>query len=122
MGPGTANTSRPCSMAFSAVISAPERSGASTTTAATLRPLRMRLRIGKRHPSGSVRGGYSDSSTPVAAISSYRRRFSAGYTTSTPPPNTPQVKPPNRSAPRMAAPSMPFAMPDTTIAPCWVSS
>lgn len=70
IGPGTANTSRPCSSAVDAVISAPLRSGASTTTAAKLRPLRMRLRTGKWDAMGSVPGGYSESSTPVAATSS----------------------------------------------------
>ena len=42
----------------------------STTTAAKLRPLRMRLRTGKWDAMGSVPGGYSESSTPVAATSS----------------------------------------------------
>ena len=122
MGPGTANTSRPWSRAAWAVISAPERTGASTTSAARLSPLMMRLRTGKCPGRGSVPGGYSDSSTPVAAISSYNLRFSAGYTTSTPPPRTAAVKPPACKAPRMAAPSMPLAMPDTTTAPCRASS
>ena len=70
MGPGTANTSLPCSSAVLAVISAPLFSGASTTTTARLRPLMMRLRTGKWPPRGSVPGGYSDNSTPVAAMSS----------------------------------------------------
>ena len=103
-------------------ISAPERTGASTTKDARLSPLMMRLRTGKCPGRGSVPGGYSDSSTPVAAISSYNLRFSAGYTTSTPPPRTAAVKPPACNAPRMAAPSMPLAMPDTTTAPCRASS
>ena len=80
------------------------------------------FRTGKCPGRGSVPGGYSDSSTPVAAISSYNLRFSAGYTTSTPPPRTAAVKPPACKAPRMAAPSMPLAMPDTTTAPCRASS
>ena len=42
--------------------------------------------------------------------------------TAAPPPNTPQVKPPARSAPRMAAASMPLAIPETTIPPCWANS
>ena len=47
--PGTANTSRPCSRASLAVISAPLRSGASTTSTPQLRPLMIRFRLGKVH-------------------------------------------------------------------------
>jgi hypothetical protein len=49
ISPGTAKTSRPSSSARSAVISAPLRSRASTTTVAWARPATMRFRAGKRH-------------------------------------------------------------------------
>ena len=54
IGPGTAKTSRPCSSAVAAVISAPLFSGASTTRAARDSPERMRFRTGKC-PVSSVR-------------------------------------------------------------------
>ena len=69
MGPGTANTSRPCSRAVLAVMSAPLFSGASTTTVARLNPLMMRFRTGKCHASAAVPGGYSLMSAPEAAMS-----------------------------------------------------
>ena len=47
IGPGTANTLRPCSAACPAVISAPLPRPASTTSTPKLQPLTMRLRIGK---------------------------------------------------------------------------
>ena len=46
MAPGTMKHSRPCSSAHEAVISAPLRAGASTTTVASARPLTIRLRRG----------------------------------------------------------------------------
>ena len=78
MGPGTANTSRPCSRAVPAVMRAPLRAGASTTRVATHRPDMMRLRTGKCFASGEVPGGYSLTSAPAAATSSYRYWFSGG--------------------------------------------
>ena len=50
--PGTANTSRPCSIACRAVISAPLRSAASTTITPSDRPLMMRFRCGNVPASG----------------------------------------------------------------------
>ena len=47
MLPGTANTSRPSSMASRAVISAPDRAAASTTTTARARPERILIAFGK---------------------------------------------------------------------------
>ena len=44
MRPGTANTSRPCSMACRAEISAPDRSAASTTMTPSDMPVMIRLR------------------------------------------------------------------------------
>ena len=69
ISPGTANTSRPSSSAKSAVISAPLRSRASTTTVAALSPATMRLRAGNRHGAGSTPGGYSDAISPLSADS-----------------------------------------------------
>ncbi len=47
MFPGTANTSRPCSIARRAVIADPLYCAPSTTRSPQLRPLMMRLRMGK---------------------------------------------------------------------------
>ena len=69
MGPGTANTSRPCSKAVWAVMRAPLRRGASMTTVPRHRALMMRFRTGKWAPLCSVPGGYSERMTPVAAMS-----------------------------------------------------
>ena len=70
MGPGTAKTSRPCSRAVFAVMSAPLRSGASTTRTATESPDRIRFRTGKFPLRGSVPGAYSVIRAPAAATSS----------------------------------------------------
>ena len=67
ISPGTAKTSRPSSSARSAVISAPLRSLASTTTVACARPATIRLRAGKRHGAGSTPGGYSETTRPARA-------------------------------------------------------
>ena len=67
ISPGTASTSRPSSSAKSAVISAPERSRASTTTVARASPAMIRFRAGKRHGAGSTPGSYSDTTSPPAA-------------------------------------------------------
>ncbi len=74
ISPGTANTSRPSSSARSAVIRAPLRSLASTTTVAAARPAMMRLRAGNRHGAGSTPGAYSDTISPRSAT---RRASSA---------------------------------------------
>ena len=60
ISPGTANTSRPSSSAKSAVMRAPDRSRASTTTVASESPAMIRLRAGNRHGAGSTPGGYSE--------------------------------------------------------------
>ena len=60
ISPGTAKTSRPSSSAKSAVISAPLRSLASTTTTAADSPAMIRFLAGKRHGAGSTPGPYSD--------------------------------------------------------------
>ena len=55
-------------MAKSAVMSAPDRAAASTTTTASARPATMRLRAGKRHGAGVVSGQYSLMTAPVAIM------------------------------------------------------
>ncbi len=67
ISPGTANTSRPSSSAKSAVISAPLRSRASTTTVAAQSPAMIRFRAGKRHGAGSTPGAYSETTRPRLA-------------------------------------------------------
>jgi len=69
ISPGTANTSLPSSSARSAVMSAPLRSRASTTTVAAHRPATMRLRAGKRHGAGSTPGAYSETTQTRRASS-----------------------------------------------------
>ena len=69
ISPGTASTSRPSSSARSAVISAPLRSRASTTTVASASPATIRLRAGKRHGAGSTPGAYSETIRPRSPIS-----------------------------------------------------
>ena len=78
ISPGTAKTSRPSSSAKSAVIRAPLRSRASTTTVAAQSPATMRLRAGKRHGAGSTPGAYSETTSPVAATWRASSRFAAG--------------------------------------------
>ena len=117
--PGTARTGRPCSSAKSAVMSAPDRSPASTTTTASAMPATIRLRAGNRHGAGSVPGpvlgrraaGRHD---PVAAGASLLARMEL---TSTPHPSTANVGAPAASAPSCASASIPSASPLSTIAP-----
>ena len=66
ISPGTAKTSRPSSSARSAVISAPLRSRASTTTVAAQSPATMRLRAGNRQGAGSTPGAYSETMRPAS--------------------------------------------------------
>ena len=58
--------------------SAPLRVPASTTTVPKLKPLMMRLRLGKLCGSGAVPKGNSDNTTPRSQIWSNRARFSGG--------------------------------------------
>ena len=76
--PGTANTSRPCSAAWVAVISAPLRAFASTTTTARHRPLMIRLRAGNMPGCGSTVIGVSVTSAPCPATRSARSACSGG--------------------------------------------
>ena len=67
--PGTANTSRPMSSAWSAVIIDPLPSAPSTITTARDRPATIRFRAGNRNGSAGVPGGYSLTMAPAASIS-----------------------------------------------------
>ena len=116
--PGTAITSIERSIAACAVISDPPRSRLSTTTSTSLSAARMRLRSGKRNASGAVPGGHSESSTPRPQTASHSSACWRGYGVSGPLPTTATGRPPSTArTPRWAAPSMPFAKPDTTLTP-----
>ena len=78
ISPGTASTSRPSSSAKSAVISAPLRSRASTTTVAAQSPAMIRLRAGNRHGAGSTPGAYSETTSPPPATCRASSRCAAG--------------------------------------------
>ena len=78
ISPGTTITSRPSSSAKSAVISAPERSRASTTTVAAQRPAMIRFRAGNRQGAGSIPGSYSETISPRSTIRPARSRCAAG--------------------------------------------
>src|SRR5574341_985217 len=115
--PGTANTSRPRSPAKPAVISAPLRSAASTTTTPSASAARVRLRTGKCPGSARVPGAHWETRAPRASMARASAWFSGGYTTSPPEPRTATVRPPAASAPRCAAVSMPRARPLTIVTP-----
>ena len=109
---------RPCSSAQAAVVSAPLRAPASTTTVASARPLISRLRRGNVPRDGLVSGANSlTTAPPVRTIARARARCAAGYRRSWPPPITATVGRPARTAAAWAAPSIPSARPDTTVAP-----
>ena len=74
ISPGTTITSRPSSSAKSAVISAPERSRASTTTVAAQRPAMIRFLAGNRQGAGSMPGSYSDTISPLSTMRPARSR------------------------------------------------
>ncbi len=67
MGPGTRNSRRPCSSAQAAVVNAPLRAPASTTTVESASPLMIRLRRGNVPRVGSVSGGNSLTTAPPPA-------------------------------------------------------
>ena len=118
ISPGTANTSRPSSSARSAVISAPLRSRASTTTVAGAEPgddaVARREAPRRRLDAGCVLG-HDQTAAPRCAARARRgprgsrgRRRSRARRRSTPPAS---------SAPRCASPSTPRARPLTTTSP-----
>ena len=115
--PGTASTSRPCSSAKRAVIRAPLRTPASTTTTPRDRPESIRLRCGKVHFAGLVSTGYSLTTVPVSPILSARLTFAAGYIWLNPEPRTATVCACASRAPWWTAVSIPTARPLTTTSP-----
>ncbi len=77
--PGTRYSPLPCSSAQAAVVSAPLRAPASTTTVASASPLISRLRRGKVPRVGWVSGGNSLTTTPpVRSIARASPRCAAG--------------------------------------------
>ena len=124
MEPGTANTSRPKSLAMCAVISEPEASDASTTKVPTDSPAMMRLRFGKLPLAGAVPSANSDSNKPCSPMRCASAWWARGYTRSKPVPTTAMVgEMPfvvTSNAPSCAAPSMPCAKPDTMHSPAWL--
>ena len=117
-GPGTRKQSRPCSSAHDAVISAPLRAGASTTTVASDRPLMTLFRRGNVPRVASTSGASSETTAPPASmIDAASRLCDNGCRSACPEPITAIVFPPARTVAECAAPSMPTASPDTTVAP-----
>ncbi len=116
--PGTMNRSRPCSSAQAAVVSAPLRAPASTTTVASARPLMIRFRRGNVPRDGTVSGANSlTTAPPPSTMRRARPRWAAGYSRSCPPPITATVGASAPMAAAWAAPSIPIARPETTVAP-----
>ena len=113
ISPGTASTSRPSSSARSAVISAPLRSRASTTTVTCASPATILFRAGKRHGAGSTPGGYSETIQTAARDLGCERRVRARVVAVDPHPSTASVAP-RCNAPRCAAASTPRARPEMT--------
>ena len=71
--PGTMSSPRPCSSAHAAVVSAPLRAPASTTTVASARPLMIRLRRGNVPRRGRVSGANSLTTAPPLVDDRARR-------------------------------------------------
>ena len=96
--PGTICRPRPCSSAQAAVVRAPLRAPASTTTVASARPLMIRFRRGNVPRLGAVSGGNSlITAPPCATIARASPRWAAGYRRRWPPPITATVVPPART-------------------------
>ena len=112
--PGIANTSRPCSAAWRAVISEPDCAAASTTSTPAARPLMIRLRFGKlprqRRRADRV---FADDAAFLARCGRTARGCAPGRR------GRGRCRPRRpcrrraRSAPSCAAASMPSARPDT---------
>ena len=109
-------TSRPCSKANSAVMRAPDFSGAAATTVTGDRAAIILFRWGKRNFSAGTPGRYSDNRQPprssmVAASFLWLR----GTTPSAPQGSTATVFPSPAKAPLWTAASIPKARPDTMV-------
>ena len=116
-GPGTRKHSRPCSSAHEAVISAPLRAGASTTTVASARPLMIRLRRGNVPVARARRPVRAPTRPPrrPPTIASASRAWARGYERRrgrrrSPRPSCRRA----RTVASCAAPSIPIASPETT--------
>ena len=117
-GPGMQKTSRPCSAAVRAVIRAPLRPDASTTSVARLQPLTMRLRMGKVVREGGRSIGNSETTAPCpSAMRCAKFLFSRGYSLLRPAPITAMVRPSASMAPVWASVSTPRASPEMTVIP-----
>ena len=117
-GPGMQKTSRPCSAAVRAVIKAPLRPDASTTSVARLQPLTMRLRMGKVVREGGKSIGNSETTAPCpSAMRCAKFLFSRGYSLLSPAPITAMVRPSASMAPVWASVSTPRASPEMTVTP-----
>ncbi len=116
-GPGTAIRRRRRSLACRAVLTAPLRWPASTTSVPVASAAITRLRTRNLSLLTCRPGGHSLTSTPWAAIASNSSAWAAGYGTSTPQASTATVTPSAPSAPRCAAASTPNAPPETTAQP-----
>ena len=118
ISPGTASTSRPSSSARSAVISAPLRSRASTTTVAAQRPgddpVAGREPPRRRRDARRVLGDEQAASRRSGARAPSARAGSRGRSRSR---GRRPSSPPASSAPRCAQPSTPRASPETTTTP-----
>ena len=102
-------TSRPCSMAFSAVISAPLLAGACMTKVPMLNPDSTRFRKGIFDGAGDVPGRNSDRIKPRLAISYFKLAWGWGYATSSPQPISAMLGLSASSAQRFAVMSIPTA-------------
>ena len=109
-GPGTAHTTRPRARAHAAVLAAPLRTPASTTTVAPDSAATSRLRARNRYRAGRMPGGYSLTSSPLPLMRCRSAECPAGYGMSTPPASTATVSPSAANAARWAAPSMPYVL------------
>src|SRR5690606_8897010 len=77
-GPGTAITTLPSAPAVAAVLRAPLRRPASTTTVPAVSAARSRFRTRNRCRAGGVVGGYSLITAPCSAIRFTRPTWPAG--------------------------------------------
>lgn len=116
-GPGTAITGRPNFRAQLAVLRAPLRQPASTTTTPSDNAATSRFLARNRNFAGVVPGGYSLITAPELAICLSSRACPDGYARSTPQAKTASVVPPTPNAARCAAPSIPKAAPEITVHP-----
>ena len=107
IGPGTAPTIRPIAFAQAAVLAAPLRTPASTTTVALPSAATRRLRDRNCRRVGRIPGGYSLTSRPLRLIRWNSAECPDGYGTSMPQASTATVTPSAARVARCAAPSMP---------------